>query len=96
VERLWTLLQVIVTQKRRDVEEEVEEVPSPESLLIANGALGDISGLAFELELYITFGTVARTGMPAGMGMQELRPLRKTDFLTTPNGFLPLCLIAFP
>jgi hypothetical protein len=35
---------------------------------------------AFELELYITFGTVARTGMPAGMGMQELRPLRKQIF----------------
>ena len=76
-------------RRRGGVEEEVEEVPSPESLLIANGALGDISGLAFELEVYITFGTVARTRMPAGIGMQELRPLRKTDCLTTPNGFLP-------
>jgi hypothetical protein len=59
-----------------DAEEEVEEVPSPESLLFANGALGDISGLAFELELYITFGTVARTGMPAGMGMLFRSSLR--------------------
>jgi hypothetical protein len=63
------------TGRRGGVEEEVEGVPSPESLLIANGALGDISALAFELELCITVGTVARTGIPTGMGIQELRPL---------------------